>query len=374
MKIKTPEYIELATNSIFSIEQENEYSTLVINSDADLQVDQFDCYSIQSSGYINCGGSFTCNGSLKSGSAEVTSLKVKQAGNGVTLSNALGSLISDGNIIPPTTGACDLGGSTFRWGNVYSLKVDTPEVDTQQIVLKETDHNYTVTLTSDSSSTQLNVSGNMSVAQDLFANSVYATGVVQAGKMALQADSSSFTIKYKPTTTVYNIITANAASFTCSTTRTITLSTTYVTLSLDGDTQNNGQVIFSINNQEKFILSSKAFSPYEDNKEDLGATSNRYKNIFGYYLYGLLKSLYDPDLPVGSLAQIKFSTSGTTEYTFSRGSNWSDGDSDGHGNTISVQINEGSGGNYISATGKWAILNKTKITQAGVVVLAIRIE
>lgn len=286
MKIKTPEYIELATNSTFSIKQENEYSTLEINSDADLEVDQFYCYSIQSSDYIICGGSFTCNGSLKSGSAEVTSLKVKQAGNGVTLSNALGSLISDGNIIPTTTGACDLGGSAFRWGNVYSLKVDTPEVDTQQIVLKETAHNYTVTLTSDSSSTQLNVSGNMSVAQDLFANSVYATGVVQAGKMALQADPSSFKIMYKPSDTVYEIISSTAYALTCSTATHITLSTTIATFTLGTDTQGGGQITFSL---KKFGESSKKdflkfggdnIYPAETNKINLGTSPYRFKQFY----------------------------------------------------------------------------------------------
>lgn len=120
------------------------------------------------------------------------------------------------------------------------------------------------------------------------------------------------------------------------------------------------------------LFSNASIAPNTTGAADLGGASFKWGHVYAQNLNGLLETLYDPSLPVGALAEIKLANeTDTTTLTFSRGSSFADGDVV-QGKTISVSINEGTGGAFVPAVGKWALLNKTSISNNAVTVLAVR--
>ncbi len=340
MKIKTPEYIELATNSIFSMKQENEYSTLVINSDADLQVYQFDCYSIQSSDYINCGGSFTCNGSLKSGSAEVTSLKVKQAGNGVTLSNFSSSLVSDGNIIPNTTGACDLGGSNFRWNNVYSLNVDAQQIDIIHSIVP-------------TSNNTASIGQSYQRFNNAYINHIETTDIT------IPYGSDSFVIKVENGQFSVNTGIYPTGSFDLGTVS--NMWRTLYALEIDLDPTNTVKLY---EDDGDLILQPKV-----NGAVYIGTSTNTHGDLYAKKLHGCLETLYDPNFSVGSLAEIQVANiTDSAPVTLTRAYLVQNGEITELNKRISVTVDG------VAANGKWRILNSVTFTGTPAKVMAVRVE
>jgi hypothetical protein len=118
-------------------------------------------------------------------------------------------------------------------------------------------------------------------------------------------------------------------------------------------------------------ISNASIAPNTTGKV-LGAAAIPWEHVYAEKFNGLLETLYDPDLPVGSLAHVVIrNTTDSTSMLYSRGSSFADGDVV-NGKTYSVQINEGQTGSLVSAPGRWALLNKTFISDNTDQILAVR--
>lgn len=157
-------------------------------------------------GDLAVSGNVACS-NLTGNDLEAKSLTLKFTGNGVKLTNFGSALLSYGSIVPYTTSVIDLGSASLSWKTVYA----------QGITLTESVNSNSVALSCDSSSSQLNIDGNVKTSYSLYADGgVYAGNIVQAGKVALEGTATNFKIKYKPSTTVYDIITADTTQLSCS--------------------------------------------------------------------------------------------------------------------------------------------------------------
>lgn len=120
------------------------------------------------------------------------------------------------------------------------------------------------------------------------------------------------------------------------------------------------------------LFSNATISPNTTGAADLGGASFKWGHVYAENLNGLLETLYDPDFPVGSLAHIVIrNATDSTAMLYSRGSSFADGDVV-NGKTYTVQINEGQTGSFVSAPGRWALLNKTLISDNTGQILAVR--